>query len=97
MKKRLLAKGRTVGHYMMLGKLICLPLIFVSGIFIPLQDLPTWGKAIVRTTVPLPPAAERVRLRTAPLHGLGGSARRSPLCVIGSARVACSLLQAELI
>ena len=31
---------------MMLGKLIRLPLIFVSGIFIPLQDLPTWGKAI---------------------------------------------------
>ena len=31
---------------MMLGNLIRLPLIFVSGIFIPLADLPGWGKAV---------------------------------------------------
>lgn len=38
--------GRTVGDYMMLGNLIRFPLIFVSGIFIPLQDLPAWGRVI---------------------------------------------------
>ena len=38
--------GRTVGDYMMLGNLIRLPLIFVSGIFIPLQNLPAWGRTI---------------------------------------------------
>jgi len=38
--------GRTVGDYMMLGNLIRLPLIFVSGIFIPLADLPGWGKVV---------------------------------------------------
>ena len=38
--------GRTVGDYMMLGNLIRLPLIFVSGIFIPLEDLPRWGTTI---------------------------------------------------
>ena len=38
--------GRTVGDTMMLGNLIRLPLIFVSGIFIPLRDLPVWGRAI---------------------------------------------------
>jgi len=31
---------------MMLGNVIRLPLIFVSGIIIPLQDLPNWGRAI---------------------------------------------------
>lgn len=38
--------GRTVGDYMMLGNLIRFPLIFVSGIFIPLQDLLAWGRAV---------------------------------------------------
>ena len=38
--------SRTVGDIMMLGNLIRLPLIFVSGIFIPLEDLPAWARGI---------------------------------------------------
>ena len=38
--------SRTVGDVMMLGNVIRLPLIFVSGIFIPLQDLPQWARGI---------------------------------------------------
>ena len=37
---------QTVGNIMMLGNTLRLPLIFVSGIFIPLQELPSWGRAI---------------------------------------------------
>ncbi|MBM3956832.1 MAG: ABC transporter permease [Gemmatimonadetes bacterium] len=40
------APGRTVGDIMMLGNLVRLPLIFVSGIFIPLQDLPGWARGV---------------------------------------------------
>lgn len=40
------APSRTVGDVMMLGNVIRLPLIFVSGIFIPLQDLPSWARGI---------------------------------------------------
>lgn len=36
----------SVGNIMMLGNMIRLPLIFVSGIFIPLAELPNWGRAI---------------------------------------------------
>ncbi|MGB2798307.1 MAG: ABC transporter permease [Dehalococcoidia bacterium] len=36
----------SVGNIMMLGNMIRLPLIFVSGIFIPLAELPDWGRAI---------------------------------------------------
>ena len=31
---------------MMLGTLIRFPLIFASGIFIPLEDLPSWARGI---------------------------------------------------
>jgi len=40
------APSRTVGDIMMLGNLIRLPLIFASGIFIPLEDLPAWARGI---------------------------------------------------
>lgn len=36
----------SVGNIMMLGNMIRLPLIFVSGIFIPLAELPSWGRPI---------------------------------------------------
>lgn len=36
----------SVGNIMMLGNMIRLPLIFVSGIFIPLAQLPSWGRPI---------------------------------------------------
>ena len=40
------APSRTVGDIMMLGNLIRFPLIFVSGLFIPLEDLPAWARGI---------------------------------------------------
>jgi len=40
------APSRNVGDVMMLGNVIRLPLVFVSGIFIPLQDLPSWARGI---------------------------------------------------
>jgi len=37
---------QTVGDIMMVGNMVRLPLIFVSGVFIPLQDMPDWGRVI---------------------------------------------------
>lgn len=31
---------------MMLSNLVRLPLIFISGVFIPIEKMPAWGKAI---------------------------------------------------
>ena len=31
---------------MMLGNMFRLPIIFVRGVFIPLQELPSWGRVI---------------------------------------------------
>lgn len=39
-------RGRTPGDVMIMGNATRLPLIFVSGIFIPLQELPGWARAI---------------------------------------------------
>jgi len=33
-------------NVMMLSNLVRLPLVFVSGVFIPIEEIPTWGKAI---------------------------------------------------
>ena len=38
--------SQSPGDIMMVGNMVRLPLIFVSGIFIPLADLPRWGEAI---------------------------------------------------
>lgn len=38
--------SQQVGDIMIIGNMTRLPLIFVSGIFIPLQELPGWGRGI---------------------------------------------------
>ena len=39
-------RGQTPGDVMIMGNTTRLPLMFVSGIFIPLSDLPTWARGI---------------------------------------------------
>ncbi|MBE0477507.1 ABC transporter permease [Candidatus Aerophobetes bacterium] len=51
---------------MMLSALIRFPLIFISGIFIPLENLPSWGKA-VSSVSPLTYSADLIRYS---LYGL---------------------------
>ena len=41
-----LRRSQLPGDIMMLGNMFRLPIIFVSGIFIPLQELPSWGRVI---------------------------------------------------
>jgi ABC-2 type transport system permease protein len=31
---------------MMLSSLVRFPLVFISGVFLPVEELPTWGRAI---------------------------------------------------
>jgi ABC-2 type transport system permease protein len=38
--------SQTVGDIMVMGNMVRLPLIFVSGVFIPLGDMPDWGRII---------------------------------------------------
>lgn len=38
--------SQTVGDIMVMGNMVRLPLIFISGVFIPLQDMPDWGRII---------------------------------------------------
>jgi len=39
-------RGRNPGDIMVMGNTIRLPLLFVSGIFIPLQELPGWARVV---------------------------------------------------
>lgn len=56
----------TPSEVMMLSNLIRLPLIFVSGIFVPLHDMPIWGQRLAPLS-PLSYAADLIRI------GFGGT------------------------
>lgn len=47
-------------NIMMLSNLVRLPLVFISGVFVPLEKLPVWGKAIAPIS-PLTYAADLAR------------------------------------
>jgi ABC-2 type transport system permease protein len=40
------APTNTPSNVMMLSSAVKLPLLFISGVFIPLNDLPAWGKTL---------------------------------------------------
>lgn len=55
----------TPSEVMMLSNLVRLPLIFVSGVFVPLQDMPLWGQRLAPLS-PLSYSADLIRV------GFGG-------------------------
>lgn len=57
----------TPSEIMMLANLVRLPLIFVSGVFIPVGDMPEWGQRVAPLS-PLSYSADLIRA------GLGGTA-----------------------
>jgi ABC-2 type transport system permease protein len=57
----------TPSEIMMLANLVRLPLIFVSGVFIPIADMPEWGQRVAPLS-PLSYSADLIRA------GLGGTA-----------------------
>jgi ABC-2 type transport system permease protein len=59
----LLAAPATEGpsQVMMLSNLVRLPLIFVSGVFVPLAEMPTWGQWLAPFS-PLSYAADLIRI-----------------------------------
>ena len=62
--------ARSVGTVMMPSTLLRWPLLFVSGIFIPLERLPVWGRIISRLS-PLTYAHDAV------MHSISGSGSQS--------------------
>lgn len=60
-------KTEAPSQVMMLSALVRFPLIFISGIFIPLENLPFWGR-LVAPVSPLTYAADIIRYS---LYGLG--------------------------
>ena len=70
----LLAAPATEGpsQVMMLSNLVRLPLIFVSGVFVPLDEMPAWGQWLAPLS-PLSYTADLVRM------GLGEPGYWSPL------------------
>ena len=54
-----------VGEVMSLLNLVRLPLIFISGVFIPLETMPPWGQAVARCS-PLTYGNDLIQ------HGFGG-------------------------
>lgn len=70
----LLAAPATEGpsQVMMLSNLVRLPLIFVSGVFVPLPDMPTWGQWLAPFS-PLSYAADLIRI------GFGEPGHWSPI------------------
>lgn len=57
----------TPSEVMMLSNLVRLPLIFVSGVFVPLHDMPIWGQRLAPLS-PLSYSADLIRI------GFGGPA-----------------------
>lgn len=55
----------TPSEIMMLSNLIRLPLVFISGVFVPLDEMPSWGQRLAPLS-PLSYAADLIRV------GLGG-------------------------
>jgi ABC-2 type transport system permease protein len=55
----------TPSEIMMLANLVRLPLIFISGVFVPLPDMPEWGRRVAPLS-PLSYAADLIRI------GMGG-------------------------
>jgi ABC-2 type transport system permease protein len=56
----------TPSEIMMLSNLVRLPLIFISGVFIPLAEMPEWGQRLAPLS-PLSYAADLIRI------GMGGA------------------------
>lgn len=56
----------TPSQVMMLSNLVRLPLIFVSGVFIPLSEMPAWGQRLAPFS-PLSYSADLIR------YGMGGA------------------------
>ena len=56
----------TPSEIMMLSNLVRLPLIFISGVFIPLAEMPEWGQRLAPLS-PLSYAADLIRI------GMGGT------------------------
>jgi ABC-2 type transport system permease protein len=56
---------------MMLSNLVRLPLIFFSGVFLPLEGMPAWGQWVASVS-PLTYCTELIR------YSLGGSVRYAP-------------------
>lgn len=80
----------TPSEIMMLANLVRLPLIFVSGVFIPIADMPEWGQRVAPLS-PLSYSADLIRA------GLGGTAY-FPIAVSVAALVgfsACFLALAQ--
>lgn len=62
----------TPSETMMLANLVRLPLIFISGVFVPLPDMPEWGRRLAPIS-PLSYAADLIRI------GTGGDGYFPPL------------------
>ncbi|MGZ5223573.1 MAG: ABC transporter permease [Burkholderiales bacterium] len=73
----------TPSQVMMLSNLVRLPIIFVSGIFVPFSQMPTWGRALAPLS-PLSYSADLVRV------GLG-EARYFALWLDAAALIAYSV------
>jgi ABC-2 type transport system permease protein len=65
-----------VGEVMSLLNLIRLPLIFISGVFIPLESMPSWGQTVALIS-PLTYASDIIRF------GFEGTTHYGPLSDIG--------------
>ena len=68
--------GQGPGQVMMPLNFVRIPLLFISGVFIPVQDLPVWGQLLSMLS-PLTHSIELVR------GGLGGQNFFGPLVNIG--------------
>lgn len=76
----------TPSEIMMLANLVRLPLIFISGVFVPLPEMPEWGRNIAPLS-PLSYAADLIRI------GMGGTGYFPPwLDVSALIAFACALL-----
>ena len=76
----------TPSEIMMLANLVRLPMIFISGVFVPLPDMPEWGRRVAPLS-PLSYAADLIRI------GLGGNGYFPPwLDVSALAAFACALM-----
>jgi ABC-2 type transport system permease protein len=76
----------TPSEIMMLANLVRLPLIFISGVFVPLPDMPEWGQRFAPIS-PLSYAADLIRI------GMGGNGYFPPwLDVSALVAFACALM-----
>jgi len=76
----------TPSEIMMLANLVRLPMIFISGVFVPLSGMPEWGRRVAPLS-PLSYAADLIRI------GMGGTGYFPPwLDVSALAAFACALM-----